>query len=114
MRTNGIRTSFLAGIALLTTALAGCGSSQGDLEKWVAEVKARPAPPLDPLPVVEDHVSSFYLHLEVNDEPGVLAEVAQVLGLQKSNVRGIVRIGPSKHTQLINRNKDNRQRPYLA
>lgn len=30
--------------------LAGCGRSSADLEAWVAEVKARPAPPLDALP----------------------------------------------------------------
>src|SRR5437879_3007011 len=31
------------------------------------------------LEIVEDVVSSFYLHLEVADEPGVLAQVARVL-----------------------------------
>lgn len=48
-------------LALATAALllAGCGrsvtSTPGDapnLEKFVAEVKARPAPPLEPLPVI--------------------------------------------------------------
>lgn len=46
--------------AALIAALAGCGrsitSTPGDapnLEEWVAEVKARPAPPLDPLPVMQ-------------------------------------------------------------
>ena len=67
MRTNGIRTSFLAGIALLTTALAGCGSSQGDLEKWVAEVKARPAPPLDPLPVMQQFETFEYAAQNMRD-----------------------------------------------
>lgn len=38
-------------IAMLAAlVLAGCGRSTADLEAWVAEVKARPAPPLDPLP----------------------------------------------------------------
>src|SRR6202042_858617 len=31
------------------------------------------------LEIVQDVVSAFYLHLEVADEPGVLATVAQVL-----------------------------------
>ena len=31
------------------------------------------------LEIVQDVVSAFYLHLEVADEPGVLAQVAQVL-----------------------------------
>ena len=34
------------------------------------------------LPIVEDVVSAFYLYLEVADEPGVLAQVAQLLALQ--------------------------------
>ena len=32
------------------------------------------------LPIVADVTSSFYLHLEVADRPGVLAAVATVLG----------------------------------
>jgi type IV pilus assembly protein PilP len=47
MRTNLTRSALLA-LAALT--LAGCGRSTADLEAWVAEVKARPAPPLDALP----------------------------------------------------------------
>ena len=37
-------------VGLATLALAGCGRGTADLQDWVAEVKARPAPPLDPLP----------------------------------------------------------------
>ena len=37
-------------VALAAFLLAGCGRSTADLEAWVADVKARPAPPLDPLP----------------------------------------------------------------
>ena len=47
-------------IALLASALAGCGGSQGDLEKWVAEIRARPAPPLDPLPVMQQFETFEY------------------------------------------------------
>jgi type IV pilus assembly protein PilP len=45
-----------AGILLMLLAcltLAACGSGRSDLEKWVAEVKAKPAPPLEPLPVMQ-------------------------------------------------------------
>ncbi len=35
---------------LAVLLLAGCSRSTADLDAWVAEVKARPAPPLDPLP----------------------------------------------------------------
>ena len=48
------------GIALLASALAACGGSQGDLEGWVAEIKARPAPPLDPLPVMQQFETFEY------------------------------------------------------
>lgn len=48
-------------------ALAGCSrdvtSTPGDapnLEKWVAEIKARPAPPLDPLPVMQQFETFEY------------------------------------------------------
>src|SRR6202008_1506711 len=40
---------------------------------------ASPPPTSRVLEIVEDVVSSFYLHLEVADEPGVLAQVAHVL-----------------------------------
>ena len=61
MRMKGpLRASRWAGIALLASALAACGGSQGDLEKWVAEVRARPAPPLDPLPVMQQFETFEY------------------------------------------------------
>ena len=47
MKTMLARTAL---VALATLTLAGCGRGTADLETWVAEVKARPAPPLDPLP----------------------------------------------------------------
>ena len=47
MKTMLARTAL---VALVTLTLAGCGRGTADLETWVAEVKARPAPPLDPLP----------------------------------------------------------------
>ena len=61
MRMKGhLRASRWVGVALLASALAACGGSQGDLEKWVAEVKARPAPPLDPLPVMQQFETFEY------------------------------------------------------
>ena len=44
-------------------------------------------PPAVDLPLVEETESSFYLHLEVADRPGVLAQVAEILGLQGVSVR---------------------------
>ena len=38
-------------------------------------------------------MSAFYLHLEVADEPGVLAQVAQVLAHQGVSVKSVVQKG---------------------
>lgn len=53
-----LRTAALAGIA--TLVLAGCGRSTADLDAWVAEVKARPAPPLDALPPLRTYPAIEY------------------------------------------------------
>ena len=54
------RTAGVLLLALLSTGLTACGGSRGDLEKWVAEVRARPAPPLDPLPVMQQFETFEY------------------------------------------------------
>src|SRR5207253_5949646 len=45
------------------------------------------------LEFVRDVVSAFYLHLEVADEPGVLAQVAQVLSDHGVSVKSVVQRG---------------------
>ncbi len=64
MHFNGSRCLLCVALVL---ALAGCGrgvtSTPGDapnLEEWVANVKARPAPPLDPLPVMQQFETFEY------------------------------------------------------
>nr|WP_166636852.1 pilus assembly protein PilP [Lysobacter terrigena] len=59
---------------VLVAALAGCArgvtSTPGDapnLEKWVAEVRARPAPPLDPLPVMQQFETFEYAAQSLRD-----------------------------------------------
>jgi type IV pilus assembly protein PilP len=47
-------------LACLCTLLAGCSPSTKELEAWVQEVKARPAPPLDPLPVMKQFETFEY------------------------------------------------------
>jgi type IV pilus assembly protein PilP len=47
-------------LACLCTLLAGCSPSTRELEAWVQEVKARPAPPLDPLPVMKQFETFEY------------------------------------------------------
>lgn len=59
-----LRTAALAACALALTGCArGVTSTPGDapnLEKWVAEVKAKPPPPLDPLPVMQQFETFEY------------------------------------------------------
>ena len=45
------------------------------------------------LPIVADVTSSFYLHLEVADRPGVLARIATVLGDHDVSVKSVVQRG---------------------
>lgn len=66
MRTD-LRYLRVAGVALLAVALAACGGGNRDLEKWVAEVKARPAPPLDPLPVMQQFETFEYAAQNLRD-----------------------------------------------
>ncbi|HWF74612.1 MAG TPA: homoserine dehydrogenase [Solirubrobacteraceae bacterium] len=53
------------------------------------------------LPIVEDVVSAFYLHLEVADESGVLAQVAQLLALQDVSVKSVVQKGLRDQARLV-------------
>jgi homoserine dehydrogenase len=53
------------------------------------------------LPLVTDVVSAFYLHMEVADRPGVLAQVAQVLGLQGISVKSVVQKGLGDQARLV-------------
>ena len=58
-------------------------------------------PPSSPLELVPDVVSAFYLHLEVADKPGVLAQVAQVLALQGVSVKSVVQKGLGEQARLV-------------
>src|SRR5680860_1079611 len=53
------------------------------------------------LPLVADVTSSFYLHLEVADEPGVLARIAQVLGEKEILVKSVVQRGIGDDARLV-------------
>jgi len=53
------------------------------------------------LEVVRDVSSSFYLHLEVADRPGVLARVADVLGRNGISVRSVVQRGLGDDARLV-------------
>lgn len=53
------------------------------------------------LPIVADVSSSFYLHLEVADQPGVLARVATVLGEHDVSVKSVVQRGIGDEARLV-------------
>jgi homoserine dehydrogenase len=53
------------------------------------------------LAIVRDVNSSFYLHLEVADRPGVLARVADVLGRNEVSVRSVVQRGLGDDARLV-------------
>jgi homoserine dehydrogenase len=53
------------------------------------------------LPIVADVASSFYLHLAVADRPGVLAQIAQVLGDKEVSVKSVVQRGAGDDARLV-------------
>ncbi len=53
------------------------------------------------LELVQDVVSAFYLHLEVADEPGVLAQVALVLAEDGVSVKSVVQKGKGDRASLV-------------
>ncbi len=57
--------------------------------------------PSQRLEIVEDVVSAFYLHLEVADRPGVLAQVAQILGMQGASIKSVVQKGLGQNARLV-------------
>jgi homoserine dehydrogenase len=55
----------------------------------------------EPLEFADDVVSAFYLHLEVADEPGVLAAVARVLADRGASVKSVVQKGLGDQARLV-------------
>jgi homoserine dehydrogenase len=53
------------------------------------------------LEIVEDVVSAFYLHLDVADQPGVLAQVARVLADDGVSVKSVVQKGLGEQARLV-------------
>lgn len=71
MRNNYIRKSTsrmrLVSAVVLCAALSACMGGNSDLQGWVAEVKARPAPPLDPLPMMQQFETFEYAAQNLRD-----------------------------------------------
>jgi homoserine dehydrogenase len=53
------------------------------------------------LPIVNDVESAFYLHMEVADRPGVLAQVAEILGMQGASIKQVFQTGLGDDARLV-------------
>jgi homoserine dehydrogenase len=93
-------------ITEITMSGPGAGGSQtasavlGDVVAAMTGVQAL-TPALERLPIVEDVVSAFYLHMEVDDRPGVLAQIAQLLGDAGASIKSVVQRGLGERAQLM-------------
>jgi homoserine dehydrogenase len=93
-------------ITEITLSGPGAGGIQtasavlGDVISAMIPPPSLPPPPLD-VPVVTDTEFSFYLHLEVADRPGVLAQVAELLGLQGVSIKSVVQKGLGREARLV-------------
>jgi homoserine dehydrogenase len=99
-----------ADITEVTMSGPGAGGPQtasavlGDVVSVAAQPIGRPAPEaeaVESLTLVDDVQSAFYLHLEVADEPGVLAQVAQILGMQGVSIKSVVQQGLGEDARLV-------------
>ncbi len=93
-------------ITEITMSGPGAGGRQtasavlGDVVSVMTGGARPPAPPLE-LRLLEDVPSAFYLHLDVADEPGVLASVTRVLGEQEVSIRSVVQRGTGAGARLV-------------
>jgi homoserine dehydrogenase len=93
-------------ITEITMSGPGAGGPQtasailGDVVTAMTAPRSLPAP-VERLEIAEDVESAFYLHLEVADRPGVLAQVAQILGLQGVSIKSVVQKGLGENARLV-------------
>src|SRR3954447_12459517 len=72
----------------------------GDVISAMIPPPSLPPPAVDQ-PVITDVEFSFYLHLEVADRPGVLAQVAEILGMQGVSIKSVVQKGIGDDARLV-------------
>ena len=93
-------------ITEITMSGPGAGGRQtasavlGDVVSVMTGGARPPAPPLA-LPLVEDVEGAFYLHLDVADNPGVLAAVTRALGDQDVSIKSVVQRGLGENARLV-------------
>jgi homoserine dehydrogenase len=92
-------------ITEITLSGPGAGGTQtasavlGDVISAIIPPPTLPSPPVEQ-PLVADVESAFYLSLEVADHPGVLAQVAEILGLQGVSVKSVLQKGMGEDARL--------------
>lgn len=67
MRMSSPRARFALLALGVAVGVTGCAMSMSDLEAYVAEVKARPGPPLDPLPTMKPYEKFVYAAQDLRD-----------------------------------------------
>jgi homoserine dehydrogenase len=92
-------------ITEITLSGPGAGGSQTASAVLGDVISAMIPPPFLPPPAVQqplvtDVESAFYLHVEVADRPGVLAQVAEILGLQGVSIKSVVQKGIGDDARL--------------
>jgi homoserine dehydrogenase len=93
-------------ITEITLSGPGAGGPQtasavlGDVVSAMIPPPSMPPPAVE-LPIVTDVEFSFYLHLEVADRPGVLAQVAEILGMQGVSIKSVVQKGLGDEARLV-------------
>src|SRR5205085_669188 len=91
-------------ITEITLSGPGAGGRQtasavlGDVVSVMTGGARPPAPPLH-MELIDDVDSAFYLHLDVEDQPGVLAQVTKVLGDHEVSIRSVVQRGMGEHAR---------------
>jgi homoserine dehydrogenase len=92
-------------ITEITLSGPGAGGTQTASAVLGDVISAMIPPPFNPPPaapqvLVTDRESAFYLHVEVADTPGVLAQVAEILGMQGASIRSVVQKGLGEDARL--------------
>jgi len=95
-----------ASITEITLSGPGAGGPQTASAVLGDVISAMIPPPTLMAPAVEHRIvkdveSAFYLHLEVADRPGVLAQIAEVLGLQGVSVKSVIQHGLGEEARLV-------------
>jgi homoserine dehydrogenase len=93
-------------ITEITTSGPGAGGAQ-TASAVLGDVISAMIPPAstpeatERLDVVEDVTSAFYLHMEVADRPGVLAQIAELLGMQGASIKSVVQRGLGDNARIV-------------